>query len=113
MLGVGVGGCVLFEKCIVNASICLPVVIASLWGGCGWWVVCSAISILVCAIRVLVFGLCMFLHVCFCGVRIRISMVVSLWGCWWGVFVGVVVSVLGRSVDALVPGADEGRGRPR
>ena len=27
--------------------------------------------------------------------------------------VGVVVSVLGRSVDALVPGADEGRGRPR
>jgi hypothetical protein len=30
-----------------------------------------------------------------------------------GVFVGVVVSVLGRSVDALVPGADEGRGRPR
>ena len=28
----------------------------------------------------------------------------------WGVFVGVVVSVLGRSVDALVPGADEGRG---
>ena len=31
----------------------------------------------------------------------------------WGVFVGVVVSVLGRSVDALVPGADEGRGRPR
>lgn len=33
--------------------------------------------------------------------------------CVWGVFVGVVVSVLGRSVDALVPGADEGRGRPR
>ena len=31
----------------------------------------------------------------------------------WGLFVGVVVSVLGRSVDALVPGADEGRGRPR
>ena len=31
----------------------------------------------------------------------------------WGGFVGVVVSVLGRSVDALVPGADEGRGRPR
>ena len=27
--------------------------------------------------------------------------------------VGVVVSVLGRSVDALVPGADEGRGRLR
>ena len=38
-----------------------------------------------------------------------------LWGVWWvwGVFVGVVVSVLGRSVDALAPGADEGRGRPR
>ena len=30
-----------------------------------------------------------------------------------GVFVGVVVSFLGRSVDALVLGADEGRGRPR
>jgi len=29
------------------------------------------------------------------------------------VFVGVVVSVLGRSVDVLAPGADEGRGRPR
>ena len=29
------------------------------------------------------------------------------------VVLGVVVSVLGRSVDALVPGADEGRGRPR
>ena len=33
--------------------------------------------------------------------------------CGGGVFVGVVVSVLGRSVDVLAPGADEGRGRPR
>ena len=41
---------------------------------------------------------------------------VSLLGVHGGgapVGVGVVVSVLGRSVDALVPGADEGRGRPR
>ncbi len=54
------------------------------------------------------FGL--FEYFLFCGVRIRISAGLGVGG---GVFVGVVVSVLGRSVDALVPGADEGRGRPR
>ena len=54
----------------------------------------------------------------FFGVYIRIpagwcSELYSGWWCGGGVFVGVVVSVLGRSVDALAPGADEGRGRPR
>lgn len=42
-----------------------------------------------------------------------VSLVVGVHGGGAPVGVGVVVSVLGRSVDALVPGADEGRGRPR
>ena len=57
------------------------------------------------------------MYVDFCDVHIRAARSCDgLSGLlWWGggVFVGVVVSVLGRSVDALVPGADEGRGRPR
>ena len=80
-------GCVLFEKCIVDASIFIFAMHTSF--------------LVVCFVRVLC-------------VYIRVShVVVLLCGCVWGVFVGVVVSVLGRSVDALVPGADEGRGRPR
>ena len=72
-------GCVLFEKCIVDASIFIFAMHTSF--------------LVVCFVEFLCLHSC--LRVCV------------------GVFVGVVVSVLGRSVDALVPGADEGRGRPR
>ncbi len=79
-------GCVLFEKCIVDASIFIFAMHTSF--------------LVVCFVEFLCLHSCL---VCIaCCVR-----------CVWGVFVGVVVSVLGRSVDALVPGADEGRGRPR
>ena len=73
-------GCVLFEKCIVDASIFIFAMHTS------------------------------FLVVCFVEFFVSTFVPLVLLG---GVFVGVVVSVLGRSVDALVPGADEGRGRPR
>ena len=91
----------LFEKCIVDASI---------WPGsiCCCWVVCSAISILVCAI-----ACCDRFFVCCPHSRLAWLSSALVGDGVWGVFVGVVVSVLGRSVDALVPGADEGRGRPR
>lgn len=51
-----------------------------------------------------------FWFVCFVRVFVFLHFRGGLFPCG---FVGVVVSVLGRSVDALVPGADEGRGRPR
>ena len=67
------------------------------------------------AYRINVFGLCVlfeFFVLCVLSTLLQdvvfvVNAVVPV-GC-----VGVVVSVLGRSVDALVPGADEGRGRPR
>ena len=77
----------LFEKCIVDASIFIFAMHTSF--------------LVVCFVEFLC------LHSC-------LVWMASFWGCLCvGVFVGVVVSVLGRSVDALVPGADEGRGRPR
>ena len=77
----------LFEKCIVDASIFIFAMHTSF--------------LVVCFVEFLC------LHSC-----LRVDGL--FWGCLCvGVFVGVVVSVLGRSVDALVPGADEGRGRPR
>ena len=60
------------------------------------------------------FGLCVLFEFLLCVLSTLLQDVVFVVnavvpvGC-----VGVVVSVLGRSVDALVPGADEGRGRPR
>ena len=76
----------------------------------------------VCTAIYTIYGFCSFnedavvLMLCV-GIHIRVSqpgwsLFLGVGGVW-GVFVGVVVSVLGRSVDALVPGADEGRGRPR
>ena len=49
----------------------------------------------------------------YCNFGFEIVMSTFVPECFSGVFVGVVVSVLGRSVDALAPEADEGRGRPR
>ncbi len=90
--GVVVCGCVLFEKCIVDASIFILQCISN---QC-FWFVCFVRVFVVCVLSTLLQD-----------VVFVVNAVVPV-GC-----VGVVVSVLGRSVDALVPGADEGRGRPR
>ena len=69
------------------------------------------------AYRINVFGLCVLFEFCVFlhswGVLLSCVSLLGVHGGGAPVGVGVVVSVLGRSVDALVPGADEGRGRPR